>query len=287
MAKFNSPLTVLRASFTSLKKHPQTLQPLVLISFLNLLALEILYFAPRYPLSIVFDPFIRRIWGEKFLHYPMDLVLLPKTFYYAQILIGLFISNVLFATIAYMLAAYNNEERVNFSQALRKCLGSYIHIVTTSVIALGLFIGASWLYGFVIASADKIQAAEGFMFFVKNAVILGAPYAQLVFDIFISILLMYVIPIIVIEKKKVFQAAAANCKVLLGSFWMSAVLVVIPTLFYFPILIMRNNIGFLADITMPGIQVIVIAIGILASTAINGIILAAATTYYLFWKEDR
>ena len=109
MLKVKSPLSVLRLAFNLFKpEHQQIFYPFIIILFINSLILEILYFSPRYPLSIFFSPIISRIWGEQYLHYPMNLMLLPKLFYYVQMVVSLFLSSFLIVLVVDMVAAINN-----------------------------------------------------------------------------------------------------------------------------------------------------------------------------------
>ncbi len=287
MSKVKSPLTVLRLAFNLFKfEHQQIFYPFIIIVFINLLALEILYFAPRYPLSIFFYPLIGRIWGEEYLHYPMDLALLPKLFYYAQMVIFLFLGGFLTALTADMVAAINNEKQVNFKVSLKKSLPGYIYIVLYSLLSLLLFQVFNNAYGILMRRAFKIQSTAGIYFWIKKSVFYAAPYAQLIYGIFVAALLIYIPVLIILEKKKFLGAFISNFKALFGSFWLTFTLILIPTLFYIPFLLMRDNIGVLAEMFSPKIQILVIVLSIFVTTGINIFIVASATTYYLYKKEN-
>jgi len=88
MAKENNkihPIRLLRESVNSYIANPIILIPFLTIAFIQLFILEILYFAPRYPLRVFFGPIIERFWGEGFLHYPFYLTVIPKIFQLIQI----------------------------------------------------------------------------------------------------------------------------------------------------------------------------------------------------------
>ena len=99
-------------------------------------------------------------------------------------------------------------------------------------------------------------------------------------------LLIYIPVLIILEKKKFFAALIGNFKVLFGSFWLTFTLILIPTLFYLPLLLLRDNIGALAEMTSPEIQILIIVLSIFVTTGINIFIIASATTYYLYKKEN-
>ena len=98
--------------------------------------------------------------------------------------------------------------------------------------------------------------------------------------------LIYIPVLIILEKKKFLGALTGNFKVLFGSFWLTFSLVLVPTLFYLPLILMRDNIGSLAQMTSPGVQVLLIALSVFVTTGINIFIISAATTFYLYKKEN-
>jgi hypothetical protein len=286
MSKNNSPFAVLRASIDSLRSDGQILYPFLILAFINLALLEIVYFIPRHPLVEFLGPVVSRIWNEQFLHYPMDLLLLPKLFYYAQMFFYLMFGSFLLAVTAHLIAAANNSERVSFKLSFKKSLSSYLHILLYSLISLGIFQLMSSGFDVIVHRALKIQSTQGIFFIIKKTVTMGVPFAQFLFGVIITILLAYVVPINLIEKKKIIKALIANFKMLFSSFWMTTVLVIIPTIFYIPVLILRNNVGFFASVTAPEIQLVLIIIGIFVTLSINTLVLAATTTYYLHRKEN-
>ena len=171
MSKIKSPLTVLRLAFSLFKFDNQKIfYPFIIIVFINLLVLEVIYFLPRYPLSVFFSPIISRIWGEQYLHYPMDLMLLPKLFYYAQMVIFLFLSSFLIVLVVDMVADINNDKQVNFRSSLQKSLPGYIYIVLYSFLTLLLFHLFDKAYGLLMHRAFKIHSTAGFYFWIKKFV---------------------------------------------------------------------------------------------------------------------
>mgnify|MGYP003394296695 CR=1 FL=1 len=284
--KSTSPFVILRSALSLFKvENQQILYPFITIVFISLLTLEILYFLPRYPLSIFFNTIIGRIWGEAYLHYPMNLSLLPKMFYYVQTAIYLFISGFLISIIIPMIAAFNNDERVSFKASLKKALPSYIYIFLYTVLILLLLQVFDSLYGLVIKRALKIHSTSGIFFMIKKAVFIGAPYFQFLYSIFITALFAYIPILILLEKKRFLGAFIGNFKMIFRSFWLTITIVLIPTLFYLPVLLLHDNIGKLIEITSPEIQIASIIVSIFLTNTINIFVTAAATTYYLYKKE--
>ena len=69
-------------AFYIFKKYPRTALPLLIMGILDFVALYLLYLAPQRPVSVLLAPPVRAFWGEQFLHYPMNLFLLPKLYHW-------------------------------------------------------------------------------------------------------------------------------------------------------------------------------------------------------------
>ena len=70
-----------------IKKYPNVIIPFAVMGVLDFITLYILYLAPQRPVSIALAPPIRAFWGEQFLHYPMNILLLPKLYNYAHMVL--------------------------------------------------------------------------------------------------------------------------------------------------------------------------------------------------------
>jgi hypothetical protein len=286
MKKSAQPLILLRTTVENICQHPVIIYPSLILALTQLLILEILYFAPRYPLLHFFGPLISHIWSEEFLHYPMDLILLPKLFYYAQILVYLFGGAFLLSMTSYVVASLNTHARANLRNAYRESSRLYVHLLCSSIISLILFQVLSSGYTAAVNDLLRIKTPNPGMAVLQKTLLWATPYMQFFIGIFVTTLLVYVIPIIIIEKEKIFTAVAMNLAVLLRSFRTSLLVVLVPTLFYLPILVARNNVEALANATLPEIQIFIIALGILVTMAIDLVVLTTVTTHYLYLKES-
>jgi hypothetical protein len=286
MNKIAQPLILLKTTIQNIQQNPIILYPTVVLALAQFLVLEILYFAPRYPLSKFFGPLISHVWSEDFLHYPMDLILLPKLFYYAQILVYIFGGTFLLAMTAYVVATLNNNHRANLKTAFRESSRLYVHILCSSVISLILFQIFSTAYSMFVSAALKVKTSNLAVAAIQKIFLLATPYIQFLIGILVTTLFIYVLPIIIIEKKKILTAIMMNLNVLFKSFRTSFLVVLIPTLFYLPVLVARNNIESLANATLPEIQIFVIVLGVVVTMAIDLVVLTTVTTHYLFLKEN-
>jgi hypothetical protein len=281
-----NPIILLRITVENICQNPIILYPTFILGLIQLLILEILYFAPRHPLANFFGPLISRIWSEDFLHYPMDLVLLPKLFYYAQIFVYLFFGGFLLAITANIVATINRNHRPHLKQAFRTSSHYYVHIFCSSLISLILFQLFSTSYTAVVNAILRIKSPNLVVIKFQKIFLLATPYIQFLIGILITTLLVYVIPIIIIEKKRIVEALVLNLNILFKSFGTSFLVVFIPTIFYLPILVARNNIESIINWTLPEVQIFIIMFGVLVTMLIDLVILTTITTHYLFLKKE-
>lgn len=279
-------IPLLREAVNNLTANPVLLFPFAAIAFIQLLILEVIYFSPRFPLVKFFGPMIQRLEGEAYLHYPQHLVIVPKWFQTAQYFIYLFISSFLVAVAVDMIAAFNNNKKYGFAAAVRNTRSCYVHVVLAAFAAFFIFYGLGQCYGLLIARALQIKSQAGIFFIIKMTVLRGTPYFNLLIGVLVTALFALIYPIIVIDRKKFFSAFALNFKYFFKSFWVIFSVVLIPTLFYVPFLLLRNNLPpsmFLLAET----RLLLIVVSVLMMVFIDAVVYSAVTTYYLLrYKEQ-
>ena len=89
--------------FSVLKKNPTVWLLFIAVGVFDLSALMALFLAPCEPVSYMLAPIIRAFWGDRFLHYPYNFLLLPKLFNHVHFLIatliGVFVSGLVIKKI--------------------------------------------------------------------------------------------------------------------------------------------------------------------------------------------
>lgn len=278
-------ISLLKGSVDTYIAHPVILVPFVTIAFIQLLVLEMLYFAPRSPLAAFFNPLVRTLWGEKFVHYPSNFVLLPQLFQRFQIPIYIFISSFFIAAAIATIDAINSRQKINFALACKAALSRYVHILFGAGISFCIYGGLHKLYNLVMMRALKIGSVDGIFFIIKTVTLKGALYVNLLISAFVMAIFAFVFPIIMIEKKNILSAIGLSFKYLWGSFWFVLFIALIPTLFYLPIIFLRSNLGGIAQTTFPEVRVLVLVLSVVVTMFIDATIYTAYTTYYLLKKE--
>ena len=281
-------IPLLKLSVMSLLENKIILFPFFIIFSLHLLILEILYFFPRWPLNVFFGPIIRTAkWGgEEFLHYPANFVLIPKLFQFFQMPMFIVVNSFFIGAAIAIIAGINSDRRITLKSIWKEAGASYLHLVLASAIIFFLATASSGYYDkIIIRRALMIHSQTGPYFIMKMTVLRGAPYFKLFLNVPISTLFAYLMPIIIMEKKKIFSALVENFKILFRCFILTFFVVLLPTLFFVLMFILGSSFNPLE--TIPELTVLFLILTILVMTLIDAVTYTALTTYYLLRKEVR
>jgi len=276
---------ILGSSISSLFKNPQILYPFGILAFIQLFIMEVLFFANRWPLVKIFGPIISRIKGAVYLHYPYNYELIHHWFQSSQIIIFLFFSSLFIGKAVMTVASVNRGESLGDKMPALG-LRRYINMMIAFLLIFFMMYGLTGIYGLLIRRAVRIQSTSGMYFFIKQAVLLGAPYFNLVFSIVLTAILAYVVPLIVLEKKNVFIAFGKNFMTIWPSFFALLTIVAVSSALYVPVLLVRSNQRWFSSfITPEGWQVFVI-FSVFIMLFIDAVQYTAITTCYLLTKDE-
>ncbi len=283
-----NPLTLLKSALGTISLHPVVLFPFCLIGFVQLLMLEILFFAPRYPLSEFFGPLIRRFAGEMYLHYPHNFVLLERWFSSAwlQIPVYVLINSFLIGAAILIINAINEQQKVRLSQIFRRALGSYIHLVIAAVILVSVIYGLSQFYGLLFRRALQIRSTTGHFSLIKQIVVYGWPYAKLLISCVGTTLLAFLFPLIVLEKKNVFLALVLNFRRFFKAMGTIFAVVFLSSLLYLPVILIKTYHQWFDKIMVPEFWALIPLAGTVIMLIIDALQVTAITTFYLYERES-
>ncbi|MFH1593582.1 MAG: hypothetical protein ABID09_02665 [Candidatus Omnitrophota bacterium] len=129
-------------SLEIMTKRPFVMIPFLIAGFLEAVALELIYFSSGEPLGHIMNPIIKKFFGEAFAHFPGNLLIVPKLFFFAQVMITAVIGMFLTALTIYMADQVIKRKAINIKDALKKLSRRYvsIFIYAVLVIALGYFL---------------------------------------------------------------------------------------------------------------------------------------------------
>jgi len=287
--EFNKqPIVLLRTSFNILFRSPAILFPFSIIAFIQLLIFEIFFFAPRFPLNLFFDPIIKRFEGARYLIYPNNYILLNKWFNHwsIQAFIFIFFGSFFIGVAINIINNINSDKQIGLKRAYKEISQRYVHLWCAALIHFGLIYFLTWVYGLFYQRAAMIRSTTGFLYFIKQFVIEGAPFYQLLIALFSLGVFAYIFPIIVLEKKSIFKAFVLNFKKSWPSFICIFLIIVLPGMLYIPFILLKMNWKLFFNIWTPEGWGIFMVCFIFLAMFVDAWQYTAITTCYILDKEE-
>lgn len=223
------------ATLSSLRDKPLIFLPFLIYAFLELIGLLMIYSIPRYPLIVIFGPLIRTLWGEAFLHYPSNFLLLPKLASLSRMLISVVFGSLLTAVAISML----------YKKSPKDAVKKYVSLFLITFIMTALFYAAVKII--TIALIKYFMAGHSSMLFIKANMWLG-PFLvviNMLMALFIQSAFIYTIPTLMLKESKFTSAIFESFTFFKKHFVLTIILVGLPMLIYLPITILNHNTGFL------------------------------------------
>lgn len=274
------------AVFYLMKSRPVIMLPFIIVAFLEALSLEVIYFLPRKPLLLVAGPVIRKFFGDIFLHYPANFVILPKLAFYAQIVIFIFLSGFLWAISINTYKNLSSGLPIKAGALINNAAGRYFSFLT-----FGLFMAVAI---FLVNHLDNIifmKCMRLAMGHIPAMMVTLAPVALAVFSFFSIILLqvftVLVVPIIVIQRKSFFKALSSGVYLSVTNFPAVFGLIFLPFLIYLPIVLLRSIIPALAARTFPEIAVLITAMNSVVAIFVDCFVTICAAQFLLDKIESK
>lgn len=261
-------------SFELMVRKPVLLLPFIIIACFEGIALELAYFCVRPPLSLITNPIIRKFFGEQFLHYPANMILLPRIFYYLQIVIYIFLGVLLTAVTINIFKNIRSGLPVKANAIVKNTLSRYVSFLAYGVMMM-IFMailqkGEAFVFSKFMVIASKFitlipQLFYTILFFISNIVL--------------QTLFILTIPLIVLEKKSFLKAVAGSIVLGLRNFFKIFSLIIVPFLAYLPVMVLRSDPIRLVDKLFPETTAIVTVIGIIVSVFADCFIILCASRF--------
>ncbi len=267
-------------TFELIKKRPVILFPFAIVAFLEGLAFELIYFFPRKPISFIANPIIKKFFGETFVHYPGNLILLPRLFYYLQIVIYIVIGVFLTAITINIFKNIRSKLPLKTNALIKNALKSYPSFLTYGIVIVVLTI--------LSRRTDMIILSKLFKFasdYAPNRAAQLFPFISPMF-LFLTNALLHVffilaLPLFVIEKKSLFKALAGSIYMGACNFFSIFILIFIPLLLYLPISLLKSFQPVLINKTFPEITLYITIVGIIVAMLIDCFITICAAQFLL------
>lgn len=123
-------------SFTS----PRLFAPWVVLALLQGILLLLLFCFLVPPVDKIMVPIIKLVFKDRFFHFPGSLVLLPKAFYYGNLLLGIFAGSFFGGVAAYLFATHFSGQRGAFKRGLSLAFSRYASLMLLWAVETLLFV---------------------------------------------------------------------------------------------------------------------------------------------------
>ena len=268
------------SSFDFIKTNTIVILPFMFIAFFETLALELIYFSTRKPLSLFVNPIIMKFLGENFVHYPGNLLFLPQAFYYAQILIYIFISIFMTAISVNIFKNAKAKLPIKADALIKNAFKNYISYIIYAIIVIFLII--------LLKRADTFIFTKLTQAFFKNLpnvaskfYFIGVSLSLFFANVILEVFLVLTIPAMVIQKKPLFKALWASLYLGFRNFFSIFGLIFLPFLAYLPVTLLKSMSMPLADKMFPEINLYITVMGIIIALFIDCYIILCASQFLL------
>ena len=235
----------------SFKNNPALIIPFLIFAIFEFSALIFIYFSPRAPLVSIFGPPIRTFWGEVFLHYPTNFLLLPKLASLSRLVLTLSLSSLLTGMVMFIILDIQHKKEVKLGLVFKSALQKYISLFTIVLIFILLF--QVFVKITTIGLTGYFMAGHSRLLFFGPGIWLGPILALMhfIFAIFIQAAFIYAIPALIIGQEKLIQSIGKSFLLFKKLFIPTLILVGLPMLIYIPIMVLSYNTDFLIDKLFP------------------------------------
>lgn len=273
------------STIQAFKKHPLLFIPFIIFAIFESLALIFIFLIPRWPFIKVFGPIIRTFWGERFLHYPINFLLLPKLASNSRMALSIFIGSLLTGMAVAIVLDLYHKKSFKLANSLNFALKKYLSLFTIVLILTSSYYFIVKFLNIVIAK--YFMAGHSRLLFLPAKLWLGP--VLLCLNILLAILiqsaLAYAIPVLITDHAKLLKSIGKSILLFKNFFIPTLVLVGVPTLLYIPIIVLNYNIVFLINLLFPEIVLGVAFLGIIISSLIIDPLITVATTF--FYLENK
>ena len=274
-----------KTTFQSLKNNPALFVPFLIFAIFEFITLIIIYLAPRMPLRIIFGPAIRTFWGEQFLHYPLNFLLLPKLASLSRMFLSVFFSSLLTGMAVSIVFDLYNKKQVKLKASFKVALKKYISLFIVVLILTATFYFTVKII--TIGLTRYFIAGHSRLLFLGPGIWIGPILLCLNFilAVLIQSAFIYAIPVLIIDNEKLIKSIIKSLALFKSLFIPTIILVGLPVLVYIPIIVLKYNTTFLINRIFPEFILWVAILGIIVNALIDLIITTSCTVVYLINKD--
>jgi hypothetical protein len=275
-------------AFKTFKNRPSLFTPFLAFAIVEFLALIVLFLSPRLPFSLVLAPLIRTFWGEKFLHYPVNFLLLPKLSSLSKLVLYVVFGSIFSGTAVHFISeVFQNKKKSNVAASFFFAAKKYIYLFGAILLLTVLY-----YYSVKIPSSLLMKhfiSGHSRLLFLKAEIWIGPILAVFNFatGVVLQAAFLYIIPFLVIDNEKLLRAIGKSVILFKKLFLQSLVIVTLPSLLYIPFIILNYNTPFLIQNLFPeAVLLTLIAALTVNSLIIDTMMTSTSTVLFLLYKEQ-
>ena len=270
----------------SFKQKPILWVPFAVYFAIELITLAILYLAPRMPLKIIFAPPIRTFWGERFLHYPYNFLLLPKLFSLSRMFSSVVLGSLLTGMAVVIISHIYQKKHIKLGLSFKAAFKKYISLFTIVLIVTMLFFYLTKVMPWLLIK--YFSAGHAKLLFLKAQIWMGPILLCLnyILILLLQAFFIYAIPVLLIGQEKLLKSIMKSFVLCKRMFIPTIILVGIPMLIYIPFTIVNQNIFFLINNVFPEFVLIVLIFSsFMSSLVVDALVTTSTTLLYLANKD--
>lgn len=284
--KLSGSLSIWGKVIDLILSKPKVLLPFCFLAIIETLTLYVLASSPHFPVNLILAPPIRRIWGEVYLHYPYIYELLPRMFYWAKIVVAIFVGSITSGMAVYMVFLLQKKEALDLKSVFFSVLKRYVSLFLLAII---LFTCVHFLL-----KQTPLLLIKYFQAKHLKLLFLGPKFwfniFMPVFNFFLTVILqclfVYSIPFIVIKGKKFISAIISGIRLFGRLALKTFFIVLVPMCLYIPVVILTGGMAFLADKFFPEVIIFILFLGVVVGTIIVDSLVTLATTLVFIEEAD-
>lgn len=272
--------TIWKAAFSALKNHPVILVPFAISGALKLTCLLVIFLSIFYPLSLVFAPIIKTLWGEVFLHYPFNFSLMPKFFYYVQVSVYIFLDSLLSGIAIWMVFQVNEGKKPRLIEGLKKAVSKYL---TLAGLLLAIFLIIAFIYYGERLLIYKILTKLKFVVLLMKSGMLDfiTVFVNFFIIVLVEMVFAFSMPFVMLEDKRFFKAISGSLALTKRFFAPIFILITVPMLVSLPFSLLNTGLPALMDKTFPEIMFLVLGLSVIFTIFIDSVVTTSLTLLFL------
>jgi len=273
--------------FKALKNRKQIWLPFLVFVLVELVGLFLIYITPRQPFVKALGPIVKAFWGERFLHYPLNFVLLPQLASLSRNFLSVFLGPLTTGLAVFMIAEAYHARTVKLGKSLRAAFSKYLSVFFVILCVTALFFGAlklsSWGLAKYFISGHRALLGLGPRAWLGPLLIA----INFIFIIFIQGIFIYCIPLIMLENMKLLQAIGRSVAIFFKMFFSTVMLIIIPLLFFVPIVVLQYNTAAIINKFVPEYVLYIAIAAVLVNSLIVDLFITTTTTVLYLENKDR